>query len=228
MRVLLFGATGLAGSGVLQACFNAPDVSEVRAIVRRSTGVSNPKLREITHGDYLNYDAVAAAFAGVDVCLFCLGISVSQVPDEPGYRRIHQAFPMAAAKMLREKSPAAQFHYLSGGRAGLESRWMWARVKAEAERDLMKEFGATCWRPAMIGGTPPTTPPLLLRMLRPVITPIFRPFRGWFVENVDIGRAMLNAARQGIRNQIIENPEIRDLAVNASPSHRSPSPPPGS
>lgn len=215
MRVLLFGATGLAGSGVLQACLDAPPVSEVRAIVRRSTGVSHQKLREITHGDYLNYDAVADAFAGVDVCLFCLGISVSQVPDEAAYRRIHREFPIAAAKMLRQKSSAAQFHYLSGGRAGLESRWMWARVKAEAERDLMKEFAATCWRPAMIGGTPPTPPPVILRILRPVLTVLFKPFRGWFVENGDIGRAMLEAARRGYRNRIIENVEIRDLAAGA-------------
>ena len=212
MRVLLFGATGLAGSGVLRACLDAPDVSEVRAIVRRPIGVSHPKLRAITHTDYSDYAAIAGEFAGVDACLFCLGISVSQVPVEQGYRRIHLAFPIAAARMLRGKSPAAQFHYLSGGNAGLQSRWMWARVKAEAERDLMKEFAATCWRPAMIGGTPPTPPPLVQRILRPVLVRLFKQFPVFYVENVDIGRAMLRAAQQGIRNRIIENPEIRTLA----------------
>ena len=128
LTILLFGATGLAGSGVLRACLDAPAVTEVRALVRRSTGVQHPKLREIVHADYLDYGAVAGEFAGVDACFFCLGVSVSQVPDEAAYRRIHQAFPIAAATLLRAKSPAAQFHYLSGGRAALNSRWMWARV----------------------------------------------------------------------------------------------------
>jgi hypothetical protein len=92
---------------------------------------------------------------------------------------------------------------------------MWARVKAEAERSLMAEFGVTCWRPAMIGGTPTTPQPLLLTMVRPVLKAMFGSIRSAYVENVDIGRAMLEAARRGYRNRIIENPEIRDLAASA-------------
>jgi uncharacterized protein YbjT (DUF2867 family) len=212
VKVLLFGATGLAGGGVLRACLAAPDVSEVRAVVRRSTGVRDSKLREIIHDNYLDYSAIANEFAGVDAGLFCLGISVTQVPDEAGYRRIHQAFPMAAAKLLRERSPAAVFHYLSGGRAALKSRWMWARVKAEAERDLMNDYAAVCWRPAMIGGTPGAPPPFYLEVLRPVLTFLFRPFKSMYIESDDIGRAMLEATRQGLRRRIFENPEMRDLA----------------
>lgn len=212
MIVLVFGATGLAGSGVLRACLDAPAVTEVRALVRRATGVSHPKLREIVHADYLDYSAVAGEFAGVDACYFCLGVSVSQVPDEAVYRRIHQAFPIAAATLLRSRSPAAQFHYLSGGRAGVKSRWMWARVKGEAERDLMAEFSATCWRPAMIDGDQVASQPPLTNFLRPVLRAVFKPFRGMYVWNDDIGRAMLQATKQGIKNRIIENAELRDLA----------------
>jgi uncharacterized protein YbjT (DUF2867 family) len=212
VKILLFGATGLAGGGVLRACLAAPDVSEVRAVVRRSTGVRDSKLREIVHDNYLDYSAIAEAFAGIDACFFCLGISVSQVPDESAYRRIHREFPIAAAKVLREKSAGAIFHYLSGGRAHLESRWMWARVKAEAERDLMDAYDALCWRPAMIGGTPGATPPLYLEVLRPVLTFLFKPFKSMYIESDDIGRAMLEATRQGLRRRIFENPEMRDLA----------------
>lgn len=197
---------------MLRASLSAPEVTEVRALVRRSTGVSHPKLREIIHSDYLDYSAAADMFAGVDACFFCLGISVQQVPDEPGYRRIHQRFPLAAATMLREKSPGAHFHYISGGRAGLDSRWMWARVKAEAERDLIAGFGATCWRPAMIDGDAVSSQPALVRVLRPVLRAVFRPFRSMYVVNDDIGRAMLQATRQGVRNRIFENAELRDLA----------------
>lgn len=196
----------------MRASLAAPGVAEVRTVVRRPTGVRDPKLREIIHDDYLDYRAVGDAFAGIDACFFCLGISVQQVPDEPGYRRIHQQFPMAAATLLRERSPRAHFHYLSGKSAGLSSRWMWARVKAEAERDLMAAFGATCWRPAMIDGTPTAPLPAIMVVLRPVLRAVFKPFRSMYVVNEDIGRAMLQATRQHVTNRIIENAELRDLA----------------
>ena len=212
MKILVFGATGLAGGGVLRASLAAPDVSEVRAVVRRSTGVRDPKLREVIHDNYLDYSAIADAFAGVDACFFCLGASVSQVPDEAAYRRIHQAFPLAAAKMLRERSPNAAFHYLSGGRAHLNSRWMWARVTGEAERDLLQQFEAPCYRPAMIDGEPSASQPRLTMALRPLLRLIFKPFRSTYIMNTDIGRAMLAAQRQGLRRRIFENAEMRDLA----------------
>ena len=212
MRILLFGATGLAGGGVLQACLESPGVTDLCAVVRRSTGERHPKLREIIHAHYEDYSAIADAFANVDACFFCLGISVRQVPDEADYRRIHQAFPLAAAKMLREKSPAAGFHYLSGGSAGLNSWWMWARVKAEAERDLMQAFDALCFRPAMIDGEPFSSQPALTKALRPVLRAVFKPFRGMYIVNVDIGRAMLQAATEGLRRRLFENAEMRDLA----------------
>ena len=202
----------MAGSGVLRACLAAPAVSEVRAIVRRSTGVSNPKLREILHQDYLDYSKIVDAFTSVDACFFCLGISVTQVPDESAYRRIHYEFPLAAARTLHAIHPAAHFHYLSGGSAGLNSWWMWARVKAEAERDLMAEVDATCWRPAMIDGTPAAPMPKLAEMMRPLLRVVFRRFRGMYIVSDDIGRAMLRATEQGLRKRIIENREIRDLA----------------
>lgn len=197
---------------MLRASLAAPAVTEVRALVRRPTGVRDPKLREITHTDYFDYRAVADAFAGVDACFFCLGISVRQVPDEGAYRRIHHGFPMAAAAMLREHSPVAPFHYLSGASARLHSRWMWARVKAEAERDLMAAFKAICWRPAMIDGTPTSPLPALDVVMKPVLRVVFRHFRRLYVLNDDIGRAMLQATRQRLANRIVENVELRDLA----------------
>ena len=143
MKILLFGATGLAGSGVLRACL---DVAGGHRSARGRAAIDRRPRSEAARDPFtitiLDYSAIADEFAGVDACFFCLGVSVSQVPDEADYRRIHQAFPLAAARLLRERSPTARFHYLSGGSAGLKSRWMWARVKAEAERDLMAAFDA--------------------------------------------------------------------------------------
>ena len=211
MKVLLFGATGTAGGGVLRACLDAPDVEEVRTITRRALEVQHPKLRSVIHSDYMSYDAVADAFAGVDACLFCLGISATQVPDEAAYRRIIHDFAVAAASVLQRQSPHAVFHYLSGMGAGLNSRAMWARVKAEAERDLIAQIGAVCWRPGYIDGKVSENAPLFQKLLKPVFK-LARPFRSLYIKAEDLGRAMLQATRGGMRSVIVENRQIRGMA----------------
>jgi uncharacterized protein YbjT (DUF2867 family) len=215
MKILLFGGSGSAGGSVLRACLASPDVESVRAIVRRPLQIAaDPKLEVVLHQDFLDYSAVAAAFLDVDACLDALGISVSQVSGEAEYRRITEGFALAAAAALRAGSPAAVFHYVSGQGASLNSRFMWARVKAEAERELIARFDAVCWRPGSIDGEPSASEPRLYKTLRPVLR-LLRPFRSLYVQGEDIGRAMLLATREGMRGRIVENREIRDLADRA-------------
>ncbi|HEX2644396.1 MAG TPA: NAD(P)H-binding protein [Thermoanaerobaculia bacterium] len=212
MKVLLFGATGTAGGSVLQVCLDSPVVEEVRAVVRRPLDRTDPKLRVFLHGDYLDYSAIPEAFTGVDACLFCLGISVSQVSGEEEYRKITQAFPLAAARALQTHSPAAVFHYLSGQSASLDSRMMWARVKAEAERDLQTLIDATCWRPGFIDGADSRNAPRIYQITRPLFR-LLRPIQGLYVSGEDIGRAMIRETLDGVRGRVIENREIRRLAA---------------
>src|SRR5262249_44659761 len=155
MKILIFGARGSAGGSVLRVCLASPVVAEVRAIVRRPLPLDDPKLRVLVHGDFLDYSKVADAFAGVDACLFCLGISATQVSGEAEYRRITYDFALAAARALRAGSPEAAFYFISGQGTNVSSRLMWARVKGETERDLIAEAGAVCFRPAAIDGVPP-------------------------------------------------------------------------
>lgn len=212
MTILLFGATGSAGGSVLRVCLADAGVSEVRVIVRRPTGLVHPRLREVLHDDYLRYDAVRTAFAGVDACFYCLGKSVRQVSGEAEYRRITHDFALAAAEALRAASPQAVFHYISGSGTSLTSRFMWARVKAEAERDLMAGVDAVCWRPGSIDGVPSASEPFGYKLFRPVARLLLRPFPSVYITGTDIGRAMLVATRQGVRNRIFENAEMRELA----------------
>lgn len=212
MKVLLFGATGTAGGSVLRVCLASPDVEEVRAIVRRPPGLAHDKLRVFVHGDYLDYTAVEEAFAGADACFFCLGISVSQVSGEEEYRRITRDFAMAAARTFQRLSPAAVFHYISGQGARLDSRMMWARVKAEAERDLIDQVQAVCWRPGFIDGADSANAPRIYQVIRPLFR-LLRPIRGLYVSGEDIGRAMIQATQENLRGRIIENPEIRRRAA---------------
>lgn len=212
MKILLFGATGSAGGSVLRVCLADAGVEEVRVLGRRPTGLVDPKLTEIAHADYLHYDEVHDAFAGVDACFFCLGKSVRQVSGEAEYRRITYEFALAAAETLQAVNPGAVFHYISGGGASLTSRFMWARVKAEAERDLMARVGAVCWRPGSIDGVPSASEPPAYKLFRPIARLVLRPFPSAYITGEDIGRAMLAATRAGVRNRIYVNAEMRALA----------------
>lgn len=207
-KVLIFGATGTAGGSVLQACLETPRVTEVRTLTRRPLKVTHPKLRAFVHEDYLDYSAVTEAFDQIDACLFCLGISVNQTSGEAEYREITHDFAIAAAKILQ---PQTVFHYLSGRSASLDSRFMWARVKAETEVEVMEKFGAVCWRPGSIDGADSDNAPAVYQVLRP-LTRLFKPFRSLYIKGEDIGYAMLQATAEGTRKRIYENPEMRTLA----------------
>jgi uncharacterized protein YbjT (DUF2867 family) len=214
MNLLVFGATGAAGGSVLRVCLDSPHVDEVRAITRRPLRVEHERLRTFVHRDFLDYDAVAEAFGGIDACLFCLGISVRQTSGEAEYRTITHDYAMAAARMVQRHSPAAAFHFISGQGTALDSRMMWARVKAETERDLIDEVGAVCWRPAFIDGANSDNAPRLYQALRPAFR-LLRGLRGMYVAGEDIGVAMIRATRDGECGRIIGNREIRAMADRA-------------
>jgi uncharacterized protein YbjT (DUF2867 family) len=212
MTILVFGATGSAGGSVLRSCLSAADVSSVSVISRRSLDLSHPKIRSIVHKDFLDFSEVVTAFSGIDACFYCLGVSVRQVPDEHMYRTITYDFALAAARMVQENSPAAAFHFISGAGTRLDSRFMWARVKGETERDLIDLVQAVCFRPAFIDGESSQGAPEPYQAVRPLFR-LLRPFRGLYVAGDDIGRAMLQATRERLRGQIVENREIRAIAA---------------
>jgi uncharacterized protein YbjT (DUF2867 family) len=216
MKVLVFGATGAAGGSVLRACLAAPVISEVRAVTRRPLAMSDAKLQVSSHDDFLDYAPLADVFAEIDACLFCLGISVTQVSGEAQYRAITHDFALAAARIAKIQSPGAAFHFISGRGAGLDSRFMWARVKAETERDLIAEVGAVCWRPAFIDGETSSSGPRLYQWLRP-LGRLLAPFPNVYVTGRAIGHAMLQATTEGLRSRIVENAEIRAIAQRAGP-----------
>lgn len=214
MNLLIFGASGSAGGSVLRACLEAPEVEDVCAVVRRPLDAAHAKLRTVIHHDFADYSTIPDVFVGVDAVLYCLGISVRQVSGEAEYRRITYDYALAAARTLRAQNGNAAFHFISGSGTHLDSRFMWARVKAETERDVMAVARAVCWRPAAIDGVPSRSEPLLYKSLRPLYG-LFAPFRGLYVKGEDIGRAMLFATRERWRNRVVENREIRDIADRA-------------
>jgi hypothetical protein len=213
MRILVFGATGSAGHSVLEACLGASVIEEVRAIVRRPLSDTHPKLRTIIHANFLDYAAIEEAFRGIDACLFCLGISVTQVSKEE-YRKITHDFSLAAATTLKARSPGAAFHYISGQGTSASSRMFWAQVKAQTERELIDPMGADAWRPAFIDAKPSSTLPKIYAIFFP-LGRLLKPFPSLYIHGHDLGRAMLQATIENIRGRIFENAEIRQIAARA-------------
>ncbi|HEX3071660.1 MAG TPA: NAD-dependent epimerase/dehydratase family protein [Thermoanaerobaculia bacterium] len=209
MKILIFGATGSAGGSTLRACLASPVVDEVRTITRKTLKLDHPKLRSFVHDDFLDFTPVAAAFDDVDALLFCLGVSATKVSSDE-YRVITHDYAMAAANLLKARSPQSAFHFISGQGTRPGSKIMWSRVKGETENDLMDLVGAVCWRPSAIDGEPVGT----YRMFQPFYR-LLRPFRSLYIAGQDFGRAMLQATIEKMRRRVIENREIREIAERA-------------
>src|SRR5437660_392251 len=136
MKIILFGATGMVGQGVLRECLRDDGVARVLTIGRSATGQAHAKLEELVHADFTDFSSVEARLAGYDACFFCLGVSAAGM-KEADYRRVTFDYTLAAATTLARLNPAMTFVYVSGEGTG-KGRSMWARVKGETEDALAK------------------------------------------------------------------------------------------
>lgn len=138
-KVIITGATGMVGKGVLLECLDHDSISEVLVIGRNPLGMKHPKLRELIHKDFTNFSEVRNQIAGFDACFFCMGISAAGLKEEQ-YKRITYDFTLALAKTLFEINPKMTFNYVSGEGTDTseKGRMMWARVKGKTENDLLK------------------------------------------------------------------------------------------
>src|SRR5436305_2851489 len=139
MRVVLFGATGMVGQGVLRECLLDPEIESVLAVGRNPTGQRHAKLHEIVHSDFLDFAAIESQLAGYDACFFCVGVSSVGMSEER-YRRLTYDITLAAARTLAKLNPQMVFIYVTGRGTDSSERGklMWARVKGKTENDLLK------------------------------------------------------------------------------------------
>lgn len=152
MNIVVFGASGMVGQGVLRECLLDGRVDRVLVIGRTGVGIQHPELRELIQADPGDLSAVAAELAEYDACFFCLGVSAAGLTED-AYRAITHDLTLAVARPLAEANPELVFCYVSG--AGTDSseqgRAMWARVKGRTENDLLKlPFRAYMFRPGFI------------------------------------------------------------------------------
>src|SRR5579863_7397667 len=134
MKVVLFGATGMVGQGVLRECLRDPEVERLVVVARAPTGQEQNKLRELIQPDLFDLTAIKGELTDLDACLFCLGVS-SVGMKEAEYRKVTYDLTLSVARLLLERNPTMTFIYVSG--AGTDSsaagKTMWARVKGETE-----------------------------------------------------------------------------------------------
>jgi uncharacterized protein YbjT (DUF2867 family) len=220
MRVLIFGATGMLGQGVLRECLLDPGVEVVVTIGRTATGAQNPKLHEIAHKNMENYADIEQELAGFDACFFCLGVSSSGM-KEADYTRLTYGITLAAAGTLSRVNPGMTFIYVSG--SGTDSsekgRAMWARVKGRTENALLRlPISAYMFRPGFIqplDGIRSKTPSY--RIFYIVLAPLM-PLLRWALPSQilatrEIGQAMLAVARRGYKKRVLETKDIRAVVA---------------
>jgi len=213
MKVILFGATGMLGQGVLRECLLDPGVEEVLSIGRRPTGERHEKLHELLHQDFTDFAPIAGALSGYDACFFCLGISSAGM-REAAYRRITYDMTMAAARVLTRLNPEMTFIYVSGAGTDAGGRLMWARVKGETENALLAlPFRAYIFRPAFVqplhGVVSRTWWLRALYAAFGLLYPVWKAlFPNYVTTTEQMGRAMIAVARHGAPKRVLESRDI--------------------
>jgi uncharacterized protein YbjT (DUF2867 family) len=210
----------MVGQGVLRECLLDPEVEAVTTIGRRASGMADPKLTDLVHGNMLDFSDIRSRLSGFDACFFCLGVSSLGLTKE-AYRRVTYDITLAAAETLVGLNPGMTFVYVSG--AGTDStgrgRSMWARVKGATENALLRlPFKAAyMFRPGLI------VPLLGIRSKTPVyrifyvaarpLLPILEALMPGAVTTTEkIGKAMLTAAREGAAKPVLDTADINALA----------------
>ena len=219
MNVILFGATGMVGQGILRECLLDPDVRQILSVVRIPSGQHHAKLRELVHTNFFNYSDIKPQITGFDACLFALGVSSAGM-DEAKYAHLTHDLTLAAAITLRDLNPNMTFLYVSG--AGTDStelgRTMWARIKGKTENDILKlRFKAAyMFRPGAIQplhGIRSKTKlyQTFYTVLNPVMPLLKSAFPTYITTTEQLGRAMLKVAKEGYPKPILETKDINSL-----------------
>ncbi len=213
-NIILVGSTGMIGNLVMQKCLQRGDVAKITLLTRRKTVEKHPKLVEVVHSDFLNFNPVSGYFNNVDVCFFCLGVYAGTVPREE-FRKITVDYTIAFAKVLKQKSPDATFCFLSGQGADQteNSRLMFAKDKGIAENFLLSlHFPQTyIFRPSYIY---PVTlrkePNFLYRFMRVIYPFLNVVYHNGVITSEELSNAMIDIGLNGGDKTVYENKELRE------------------
>lgn len=220
MNIMIVGASGMVGRGVLNVCLRSPDVKKIYLLVRRRlANVNFTRVQQIEVADFMQFQA-ELELQQLDACFFCAGASSFGMSEED-YRKMTFDLTLHVAEQLGGLNPELNFIYISGVGADSseQSHTMWKRVRGQTENALLGlPLHATIFRPAFIlaeKGIKSKTAiyEAMYTIMRPLvailqkITPISP------LTTADIGNAMLNAVRQqSVNGKVLEAKAIKALA----------------
>ncbi|MFS2007880.1 NAD-dependent epimerase/dehydratase family protein [Duganella sp. CT11-25] len=216
IKVILTGATGYVGEGVLLECLAHPAVEEVLVLTRRPCGVTHPKIRECIVPDFLDLERHGARLSGYDACFYCAGMGSAGVSEE-AYARVTRDMTVHVAATLAAQNPQLVFCHVSGRAAEARQRkHMWARVKWQTENAL-----AALRLPGLYniraGIMKPTPGQRNVNAAYRVLSPLYPLLRRWLPTQVstmgEVGLAMINVVLKGHSSSILEVADIRALAA---------------
>ncbi len=212
LHIILTGATGMVGEGVLHEALLHTDVERVLVLTRRPTGMSHPKLKEVVHENFFDLSPIESELAGYNACFFCLGVtSVGKKENE--YRRLTYDLTISVARTLSTLNPDMTFCYISGMATDSteHGRVMWARVKGKTENDLMKlPFKRVfAFRPGFLQPTPGLKRTLKYYKYLTWLYPMLRLLAPRTVSTLrELGLAMIHVSSRGYEKPILE---VRDI-----------------
>ena len=213
MKIIITGATGMVGEGVLLECLQNPIVEKVLIVNRKHYELSHPKLTELIVPDFLKLDAFTDELKGYDACFYCAGISSVGMSEEK-YTVITYDTTLHFAKALLTQNPEMVFNFVSGSHtdSSEKGKIMWARVKGKTENDLIQlPFKAVYnFRP---GGMKEIEGQKNGRAIYKYIVTIL----GWFIPKQiitlqELGEAMIKTVTKGYEKSILEIADIEKLA----------------
>lgn len=222
MKVIVFGASGMVGGGVVTECIEDPRVQSILIVGRTRAAITDPKVRQLIRSDFFDYSDVKSELKGYDACFFCLGVSAAGMKEAKYYHLTYE-LTIAAATALAEVNPGMTFCYVSG--QGTDStergRVMWARVKGKTENQLLRmPFKAYMFRPGIIQplkGARSKTGwyQAFYNVAGPLFPLLKRAFPTHMTTTENVGRAMIRVAADGYSKHILENTDINQWAERA-------------
>lgn len=218
LQLILTGATGMVGEGVLHKALQNDEVEKILVINRRPCGVTHQKLKEIIHADFANLSPVENELVNYNACFFCLGVSSVGMKEAEFFEKTN-TLTMYVAKVLSNLNPKMTFCYISG--AGTDStekgRQMWARVKGKTENDLLKlPFKKVYnFRPGILQPTKGLKNTLKFYNYFSWLFPVIKFIAPKYICSLkELGQAMINVTLKDYTRNILEVNDIREAAKN--------------
>ncbi|MEJ1223984.1 epimerase [Sediminicola sp. 1XM1-17] len=179
--------------------------------------MKHPKIKELIHKDFTNFDAIQYEMMNYNACFHCMGVSSAGMTEEQ-YVKLTYTITENLVNVLYNFNPNMTFIYVSGdGTDSTEtSKTMWARVKGKTENLILKKGfkDAYAFRPGIIlpkRGVKSKTKlyNLLYTLLRPIF-PIMKKMKS-VTTSQNIGKAMIGLLENPHHVKIITGSGVNNL-----------------